>query len=171
MLDTRAFSVERFVDQSARGSAACHVAQRRVSDLPGVACAHDCIVSARGGPRSTDHRTGRSAQARRPGVYQTRAHMATGPNQVVVLGHHQAQGPDPVPLLLGEAMDDPSSGRGRSCCGRGWSPAHENAHLAERLSSGDLPETGHRPAATHDPLPTAACPLRRSSSSRCSSRT
>ena len=107
----------------------------------------------------------RRAQAPAPGVYQTRA-RGDGPESGLVLGHHQAQGPDPVPLLL--ALCDPRplqplrrglDGRPPRECAPGGTPA-----------CGDLPETGHRPASNSRSMPTAARPCG-ASSSRCSSRT
>ena len=84
----------------------------------------------------------RRAQARHPAY--TAPELGDGPESGLVVGHHQTQGPDPVPLLL--AVRHP---RPLSRYAVGWMVArHENAHLAERLIAATCRKQG-RPAPTH----------------------
>ena len=147
---------QRAVHRPVARRSPCHVARGAAVPL----CPAHNVSGARGGHGS--------ARAARPGpasgVYRTRA-RGNAPESGLVVGHHQTQGLDPVPLLLAVRHPRPLQplrggldGRAPRKCAPGGAP-----------DCGDLPEAGHRPAPTHH----SCGPWRayaEHSSSRCSSR-
>ena len=127
---------ERFIDQSPADVHATLLEEQR------YLCAPRTMYRVLAAAKEVHERR---AQARHP-VYTAPELVATRPNQVWSWGHHQTQGPDPVPLLLAVRHPRPLQplrggldGRAPRECAPGGAP-----------DCGNLPEAGHRPAPTHD---------------------
>ena len=128
---------ERFVDQSPAEVQATLLAGTDVSLLH----AHDVSHSRRRGGSPGAARPGAASGVRETGA------RGDGPESDLVVGYHEAERADPLPVLL--AVCDPGSLQslrrgldGRRARERPPGPAPDR---------GDVPQATHRSAATHDP--------------------